>query len=124
VLQVVRPLALMRDGKPDSAAPVFPGSRRAKPLSPAVLLQMLRRLKSDGATTHGFRSSFSDWAAERTNHPREVVEMALAHAIESRVEAAYRRQDLLAKRRALMDAWARFCDGPVGGEVVPLHATR
>jgi integrase len=62
-----------------------------------------------GATVHGFRSSFRDWAAERTGFPNEVVEMALAHAIPSAVEAAYRRGDLFDKRRALMDAWAAYC---------------
>ena len=60
-------------------------------------------------TVHGFRSTFRDWAAERTNFPREVVEMALAHAIESAVEAAYRRGDLFEKRRELADAWSRYC---------------
>jgi integrase len=59
-------------------------------------------------TTHGFRSSFRDWAAERTHFPSEVVEMALAHAVGSKVEAAYRRGDLFEKRRKLMDAWAEF----------------
>ena len=63
----------------------------------------------DDLTAHGFRSTFRDWAAERTNFPREVVEMALAHTIESKVEAAYRRGDLVQKRRQLMEAWARFC---------------
>jgi integrase len=77
------------------------------------------------ATVHGFRSAFSDWAAERTSYPREVVEMALAHAIENRVEAAYRRGDLFEKRRQLMDAWAAFCMSPtISAEVVPLHAAR
>ena len=60
-------------------------------------------------TAHGFRSSFRDWAAERTNFPREVAEMALAHTVGDKVEAAYRRGDLFAKRRQIMEAWARFC---------------
>jgi integrase len=60
-------------------------------------------------TPHGFRSTFRDWAAERTNFPTEVVEMALAHAIDDKVEAAYRRGDLFDKRWRLMDAWAEFC---------------
>jgi integrase len=60
-------------------------------------------------TAHGFRSTFRDWAAECTSFPREVVEMALAHAIENKVEAAYRRGDLYGKRTQLMDAWAAFC---------------
>jgi integrase len=84
-------LALMTDGTPGPAAPVFPGPRRALPMSNMTMLMLLRRMKRDDLTAHGFRSTFSDWAAERTAYPREVVEMALAHAIENRVEAAYRR---------------------------------
>jgi integrase len=67
---------------------------------------MLRRMETN-YTPHGFRSSFRDWAAETTSFPREVVEMALAHTIENKVEAAYRRGDLLDKRRELMTAWSR-----------------
>jgi integrase len=67
----------------------------------------------DELTAHGFRSSFKDWVTERTNYPSEVVEMALAHAIEDKVEAAYRRGDLFEKRRKLMEAWSGFCTRPV-----------
>jgi hypothetical protein len=88
---------------------VFPGPRRALPMSNMVMLMLLRRMNRGDVTAHGFRSSFSDWAAERTAYPREVVEMALAHAVESKVEAAYRRGDLFDKRRQLMEAWAWFC---------------
>jgi integrase len=122
VLEGVRPLALLRDGKPDPEAPVFPGTRRALPLSNMVLLMLLRRMMRDDVTAHGFRSSFSDWAAERTAYPREVVEMALAHALENKVKAAYRRGDLFEKRRNLMAAWASFCESAPAGEVVPLRA--
>ena len=123
VLEQVRPLALMKDGKPDPAAPVFPGPRRALPLSNMAMLMLLRRMKRDDLTAHGFRSTFSDWAAERTAYPREVVEMALAHAIENRVEAAYRRGDLFDKRRRLMDAWAQYCNTRSGaGELVAFPA--
>jgi integrase len=94
----VRPLAMMTDGKPDPAA-LFPGPRRALPLSNMVMLMLLRRMGHDDLTAHGFRSSFSDWAAERTSYPREVVEMALAHAVGNKVEAAYRRGDLFADTR-------------------------
>jgi integrase len=124
VLQAVRPLALMSDGKPDPAAPVFPGPRRALPMSNMTMLMMLRRMKRDDLTAHGLRSSFSDWAAERTAYSREVVEMALAHAIGNKVEAAYRRGDLFEKRRKLIEAWASFCESPPTGEVVPLRAGR
>jgi integrase len=109
LLEQLRPLALMRDAKADPAAPVFPGPRRALPMSNMTMLMLLRRMKRDDLTAHGFRSTFSDWAAERTAYPREVVEMALAHAVENRVEAAYRRGDLFEKRRKLMEAWAGYC---------------
>ena len=77
-------------------------------------------------TTHGFRSTFCDWAAERTNFPREVAEMSLAHIVANKVEAAYRRGDLFEKRRQLMGAWARYCAAPptLGAEVVTLGAGR
>jgi integrase len=120
VLDAVRPLALIRDGKPDPLGPVFPGLRRALPMSNMVMLMLLRRMKRADLTIHGFRSTFSDWAAERTAYPREVVEMALAHTIGNKVEAAYRRGDLFEKRRNLMDAWASFCGAPMSGEVMPL----
>jgi integrase len=124
VLDRVKPLALMTDGKPDPEAPLFPGSPRALPLSNMALLILLRRMKRGDLTAHGFRSTFSDWAAERTNFPREVVEMALAHAIESKVEAAYRRGDLFEKRRQVMEAWARFCmSPPAEGKAVAIGAS-
>lgn len=86
---------------------VFPGRSLKAPLSNMTLLTILRRMKLD-ATTHGFRSSFRDWAAEATSYPRELAEMALAHTIENKVEAAYRRGDLLGKRAELMQAWSAF----------------
>ncbi len=89
---------------------VFPSPRPGKPLSNMVFLMTLRRMEL-AITTHGFRSSFRDWAAEETHFPNFVVEKALAHTIANKVEAAYRRGDLLKKRRALMDAWATYCDG-------------
>lgn len=112
VLRTVRPLAVQSNGRPDPAAPVFPSHRKAKPLSNMVFLMLLRRMKRGDITAHGMRSTFSDWAAERTAHPREVVEMALAHTVENKVEAAYRRGDLFDKRRKIMDAWASFCNAP------------
>jgi integrase len=66
-------------------------------------------------TTHGFRSTFRDWAAELTQYPNEVVEMALAHTIKNKSEAAYRRGDLFEKRRAMMNDWERFCEAPKAG---------
>jgi integrase len=88
---------------------VFPGTRGGKPLSGMALLMLLRRMGRGDITTHGFRSTFRDWAAERTNFPAEVAEMALAHAVSDKVEAAYRRGDLFEKRREVVDAWAAFC---------------
>ena len=88
---------------------VFPGGKKGKPLSNMAMLAVLKRIGRSDLTAHGFRSSFRDWAAERTNFPREVAEMALAHTVGDKVEAAYRRGDLFQKRRRIMDAWARFC---------------
>jgi integrase len=88
---------------------VFPGGRPGQPLSNMAMLKLLERMGRDDLTVHGFRSTFRDWASERTNFPGEAVEMALAHAIDSKTEAAYRRGDLFEKRRCLMDAWAEFC---------------
>jgi integrase len=87
---------------------VFPGDRRAT-LSNTSMLMLMRRMNRGDLTTHGFRSSFRDWAAELTDFPSEVVEMALAHLVGDKVEAAYRRGDLFDKRRRLMKAWAEFC---------------
>lgn len=103
----------------DPGALVFEGSRPGRPMSDMTLTMILRRMGA-GCTAHGFRSSFRDWAAEATNFPREVAEAALAHALESKVEAAYRRSDLLEKRRKMMEAWAGFCGGGATGKVVPL----
>ena len=86
---------------------VFPGSKTDKPLSDMTLTQCMRRMGLS-AVPHGFRSTFSDWCAERTATPAEVREMALAHAIGDKTEEAYRRGDLFDKRRELMDAWAMF----------------
>jgi integrase len=98
---------------------VFPGRRGPLHSNPPCLTA--KRLAGSDITIHGFRSTFRDWSAERTNFPREVAEMALAHAIPSAVEAAYRRGDLFEKRRRLMDAWAEFCAKPkASGKVVPI----
>jgi integrase len=88
---------------------IFPGRAPDAPLSNMALLMLLGRMNHGHITAHGFRSTFRDWAAEQTSFSNEVVEMALAHAIESKTEAAYRRSDLFEKRSALMTAWADFC---------------
>lgn len=87
---------------------VFAGRYQDRPLSSMVFLMMLRRLKREDIVVHGFRSSFRDWAAERTNFPRAVCEAALAHVVKDKTEAAYFRSDLLEQRRSLMDTWAAF----------------
>jgi integrase len=89
---------------------VFPGVKRGQPMSDMTLTKVLRDSGLD-ASAHGFRSSFRDWVAERTNVPGEVAEAALAHAIPNRVEAAYRRTDFLEKRGDLMERWGSFCTG-------------
>jgi integrase len=88
---------------------VFPGQKPGKPLSGMALEMVLRRMKIASVTVHGFRSAFRDWAAECTSFANEVCEAALAHVIENKAEAAYRRGDLFEKRRKLMDAWAIHC---------------
>lgn len=106
---------------PREAEYVFLGGRAGRPLSNMAMLRLLKRMKV-AVTAHGFRSAFRDWAAEQTSYPREVCEMALAHTIENKVEAAYRRGDLFEKRRRLMADWARYCETPRGtGQVVPMR---
>jgi len=101
---------------------VFPGKKEGEPLSNMAMLELLKRMGRDDLTVHGFRSTFRDWAAERTNHPREVCEMALAHVIGDQTEAAYRRGDLFEKRRRLMNEWAKYCETPKQhGKVLPMR---
>ena len=105
---------------------IFPGGKHGKPLSNMAMASVLRRMERDDITVHGFRSTFRDWAAEQTNYPNEVVEMALAHAVSDKVEAAYRRGDLFEKRRGLMADWATYCNSPKAAKrsdtVVPMRA--
>lgn len=106
-----RALELLRAQK--KASPegfVFPGARNGRPLSDMGLTAVLRRMGRGDITVHGFRSAFRDWGAEQTAYPAEMLEMALAHAISNKVEAAYRRGDLFEKRRRLMQDWSDFCD--------------
>ncbi len=92
---------------------LFPGPA-GQPFSGTSLYKMLKRLAVP-STAHGFRSSFRDWAAEKTDHPREVVEVALAHVVKDKVEAAYRRTDLFERRRRLMEEWAEYVSGRRAG---------
>jgi integrase len=118
-LAIVDKLAEIRRGDH-----VFPGGKAGRPISNMAMLMLLRRMGRGDLTAHGFRSSFRDWAAERTGFPAEVAEMALAHAVADKVEAAYRRGDLFDKRRQLAEAWAKFCDAPaIEGRVVPIRAS-
>jgi integrase len=111
VLEILTEMQMVRSGDF-----VFPGGKAGRPISNMAMLMLLRRKGHVNLTTHGFRSSFRDWAAERTGFPAEVAEMALAHTVSDKVEAAYRRGDLFQKRRQLMDAWARFCSAPGVGQ--------
>ena len=87
---------------------LFPGGKRGKPLSNMAMLKLLERMGRADLTVHGFRSTFKDWAHDLTDFQNEVIEMAMAHAIDSKVEKAYRRGELFEKRRQLMEAWAQF----------------
>jgi integrase len=117
-----RAVAIVREMLELGGEHVFPGYKVGKPLSNMTMLGALRRLAA-GFTVHGFRSSFRDWAAERTHHQHEVCEMALAHTIANAAEAAYRRGDLFEKRRRLMDAWAEYLIAPQQeGTVIPFKS--
>lgn len=122
-----RALAILDAMKPVAAGDdllVFPGSKRGKPLSDMSLTAVLRRMERGDLTAHGFRSSFRDWCGEATNFPREVAEAALAHVIGDKAEQAYRRGDALEKRRALMEAWAAWCEPSDGSNIVPLRGRK
>lgn len=96
-------------------------SNKGRKLSNMAMAMVLRRMGID-VTVHGFRSSFRDWVSEETNHPSEVVEMALAHRIQNQVEAAYRRGDLLARRRQLLTDWECYCNSSAINNVINLKA--
>ncbi len=99
---------------------VFAGQRPGKPLSGMALEMVLRRMKMEDVTVHGFRSSFRDWCGEATSFPCEIAEAALAHVAGDATERAYRRGDALEKRRTLMEAWAAFCEPGERADVVPM----
>ena len=90
---------------------IFPGPARGKPLSTGALERVLDRMKLSHFTVHGFRSTFRDWVGEATSFPSEIAEMSLAHLVGGEVERAYRRGDMIEKRRGLMEAWANYCSG-------------
>lgn len=119
-------LALAASKKTGRASPwVFPGQSANKPVSGGTLRTTLcDDLAREDLTIHGFRSTFRDWSAEETHYPRDVCEMALAHKIESDVESAYRRGDLLEKRRTLMADWASYVTTKPAANVVQLSDAR
>lgn len=118
--RMIEVLKLLTQGS--GADLVFTGPKAGKPLSESAFKVLLDRMGYDAITPHGFRSAFRDWAGERTAFPHEVSEMALAHVIKDKTEAAYRRGDLFEKRRRLMEAWAKFCAAPTARNVVPINA--
>jgi integrase len=103
-LKILKAMQKCREGRY-----IFPGQKPDTSLSVMALQMVLRRMGVEGVTVHGFRSAFRDWAAECTNYPNEVCEAALAHVIENKAEAAYRRGDLFEKRRKLMETWGSYC---------------
>ncbi|SHH81108.1 tyrosine-type recombinase/integrase [Marivita hallyeonensis] len=108
MLAIIEPLRAMQSDY------VFEGQKRHRPLSNMAMLMLLRRMKVEGITVHGFRSTFRDWASEAVGAPREIAEMSLSHRIGSAVEQAYARSDLLEKRRSLMKRWSQFVTGAEG----------
>lgn len=114
-VSIIKQLAKLKAGEF-----VFPGQSPKRPLSNMAMEMVLRRMEIEGATVHGFRSSFRDWAGNVTSFPREIVETALAHVIGDKAEQAYRRSDALEKRRKLMEAWASYCEPRKSGNVVQI----
>ena len=115
-----RAIKILKELQPLGSEFVFPGLK-GKPISNMAMLKLLQRMGRVDLTVHGFRSSFRDWAAEQTAYPHEMAEMALAHAIANKAEAAYRRGDLFAKRLRMMQDWQRHCDAiPGKGGVVSI----
>jgi integrase len=117
-LKVIEKVAPLTESN-NSDSNVFPGHRRGRPLSNTATEMLLRRMRAN-VTTHGFRSSFRDWAGDRTHFAREVAEAALAHTVGDETERAYRRGDALAKRRELMQAWADYLDSAQQNQVMSL----
>ncbi len=119
-LAVLREAAKLRD---EDAAFIFPGGKPGAALSNMAMLALLRRMKRFDLTSHGFRSTFRDWAAETGRAP-DIAEAALAHVVGDKTVAAYQRGDLLERRRRLMDDWAAFCGNrpSAGGKITAIRA--
>ena len=103
-------IEILKELQPLGGEYVFPGLKADKPLSNMAMLALLKRMERGDLTVHGFRSTFRDWAAEQTAYPHEMAEMALAHAVSNKTEAAYRRGDLFKKRIRMMNDWQKHCD--------------
>jgi integrase len=118
-----RVMAILEELPRERGGYVFPGPRAKAPLSNMAMLELLRGMDGNGSTVHGFRSTFRDWAGDRTNFARDVIEHALAHQIKDKAEAAYRRSAALEKRRQLMEAWAKYFSSPAqsSSQVVALY---
>jgi integrase len=118
-----RAIAILEDLPRERGGYLFPGARAKASLSNMAMLELLRGMDGNGVTVHGFRSTFRDWAGDRTNFARDVIEHSLAHRIKDKAEAAYRRSAALEKRRQLMEAWAKYCSSVAqpSGQVVALH---
>ena len=114
-LEILKMMRTVRHSD-DGGELVFPGGRKGRPMSGMAPAMLLRRMGRGEITTHGFRSSFSDWAGEESSFPREVIEAALAHRVGDATERAYRRGDALEKRRHLMEAWASYVEPPIPGQ--------
>ncbi len=121
-----RAIEILREMEPlrDDGGFVFPGQRADMPLSSMALEMMLRRMKVERVTVHGFRSTFRDWAGNRTSYPRELAEHAIAHQIGDKAEQAYRRDDALERRRPMMEAWAKFCGADETRKVIAIGGAR
>jgi integrase len=119
ILERVKPLR----GMDEAGLYVFPGRKPGKPLSGMAFDMLLRRMGLD-ITVHGFRSSFRDWAGNETAFPRDLIETALAHVVGDQTERAYRRSDALEKRRTLLEAWERYCEGAMADNVTVLKRSQ
>lgn len=117
-----RVLAILAELEQLGGEYVFPGLKPKKPLSNMAMLTLLKRMERGDLTVHGFRSTFRDWAAEQTAYPHEMAEMALAHTIDNKVEAAYRRGDLFKKRIRMMQDWQKHCETiAAAADVAPIN---
>ena len=107
-------MSILKRPRPATTSPfVFEGKKPRHPLSTMAMAMQLRRLGRTDITVYGFRSSFRDWVREETEFPHELAEQALAHTIQNKADAAYRRGDALERRRSMMNAWADFCNKEV-----------